>query len=106
VPFELAQASEASVPFELTSPDCVRWAAAGAASIEELHMLILDPEGVELGRDELVGNLALIAGEGPVCLGAGKYSLRLSALRGSGKVLVRGFRTARTAPGDGGQDPN
>lgn len=86
-----------ALPFTVTDASgCVRAAAAGSASIEELALEVraeADPvSGADrlLGADQLRGALALANADGPICPPvAGKYRAIARVTRGRGEVAVQ-----------------
>jgi hypothetical protein len=80
-----------TLPFTVTDASrCVRAAAAGSASVEELALEVRAEDDHVLGADQLPGALALANADGPLCPSvAGKYRAIARATRGRGEVAVQ-----------------
>lgn len=91
--FDLTEGEQTELGLSFAAPNCARFVAAGAPTIEELELDLVDSASNPLGRDDLSGNLALLFRHGPICLKAGGYTLRVRALRGFGQVSLAGFST-------------
>jgi hypothetical protein len=73
---------------------CYRTVAAGGPGIEELDLLLFDPNGVLMREDATRGPQAVLGDAHPVCIDeSGAYRLRVRATEGAGTFAVRTLRS-------------
>lgn len=91
---DLRQGQKKELPFTVIEPErCLRVLAAGDDDVLDVGLAIIDRLGGELSRDELVGPLALIEKNGPICLSEpGQYRAVVEVLRGQGEIALQVYQ--------------
>jgi hypothetical protein len=87
--FALGEGAEHQVPIQLGANQCARLVAAGAASLAEVELSLLAPDGSLVASDPMTGSLAVLGPDGPVCVASpGRYRARTIARRGTGQLAL------------------
>ncbi len=80
-------------PFEAKARHCYRAFAQAGAGIEELHLVIRDSAGVEVGQDSAPGPRPVVLEDGAVCFTKDdRATVVVSVGMGSGEYAVQIWR--------------
>jgi hypothetical protein len=87
---EVAREKAVLVP---DSSRCLRAGAAADATVADIELSLVGPDGRPLAQDDLNGSVALVGLHGPVCPEqAGAHSLRIRTAGGGGRVATQVWR--------------
>lgn len=90
---ELDPGQAHTLPLVLIGTYCYRVFAQGGAGVEDLGLVLVDPNGVPMQRDSEVGPSASLGLVDAICpYAAGRYTLEVQAVRGGGAYAFRVFR--------------